>query len=103
MDIQYRSRSVIRKAHDKIDSVIKNGVEVARPLQRELRNIMCSHCGVVRSGEKLKQGLSKIDELETAGKNLDVPPDSDGFEDLMLAFDLEGSLHSAISTIPGAI
>ena len=27
MDIQYRSRAVIKKAHDKIDSLIKNGNE----------------------------------------------------------------------------
>ncbi len=103
MDVQYRSRKVIQKAHDKIDSLIKNGSEVARPLQRELRNIMWAHCGVVRSEEKLQQGLSKIDELEDAAKHLDVRPDSEGFEDVMLAFDLEGSILSAKATILGAI
>jgi succinate dehydrogenase / fumarate reductase flavoprotein subunit len=103
MDVQYRSRDVIQKAHDKIDSFLKNGSEVARPLQRELRNIMWAHCGVVRSGEKLQQGLQKIDELEAAAQLLDVRPDSEGFEDLMLAFDLEGSLLSARATIMGAM
>ncbi len=103
MDVQYRSRKVIQEAHHKIDSLIKNGSEVARPLQRELRNIMWAHCGVVRSEEKLKQGLSKIGELEEAAKNLDVRPDSEGFEDVMLAFDLEGSILSAKATILGAI
>ena len=103
MDVQYRSRDVIQKAHDKIDSFLKNGSEVARPLQRELRNIMRAHCGVVRSGEKLQQGLQKIDELGAAAQLLDVRPDSEGFEDLMLAFDLEGSLLSARATIMGAM
>lgn len=103
MDVQYRSRDVIQKAHDKIDSFIKNGSEVARPLQRELRNIMWEHCGVVRSGEKLKEGLLRIEKLEEAVKNLDVRPDSEGYEDLMLAFDLEGSILSARATIMGAI
>lgn len=103
MDVQYRSRDVIQKAHDKIDSFIKTGSEVARPLQRELRNIMWQHCGVVRSGEKLQEGLLKIEKLEAAAKNLDVRPDSEGFEDLMLAFDLEGSILSAKATIMGAI
>jgi succinate dehydrogenase / fumarate reductase flavoprotein subunit len=103
MDVQYRSRDVIQKAHDKIDSLIKNGSEVARPLQRELRNIMWQHCGVVRSGEKLQEGLLKIEKLEEAAKHLDVRPDSEGFEDLMLAFDLEGSILSAKATIMGAI
>lgn len=103
MDVQYRSRDVIQKAHEKIDSFIKDGSEVARPLQRELRNIMWQHCGVVRSGEKLQEGLLKIEKLEEAAKNLDVRPDSEGFEDLMLAFDLEGSILSAKATIMGAI
>lgn len=103
MDVQYRSRQVIQNAHDKIDSFIKKGDKVARPLQRELRNIMWQHCGVVRNEEKLTQGLSKIDELENAAKDLDVRPDSEGFEDLMLAFDLDGSILSAKATILGAI
>ena len=103
IDVQYRSRKVIKKAHEKIDSFIKNGSEVARPLQRELRNIMWENCGVVRSGDKLEEGLQKITKLKNALKNLDVRPDSEGFEDLMLAFDLEGSIMSAEATILGAI
>ena len=103
MDVQYRSREVIQKAHDKIDSLLKKGDEVARPLQRELRNIMWEHCGVVRNEEKLNQGINKIDALENAAKHLDVRPDSEGYEDLMLAFDLEGSILSAKATILGAI
>ena len=103
MDIQQRSRQVIRDAHEKIDSFIKNGTQVARPLQRELRNIMWENCGVVRSGEKLQEGLEKINKLKQSLKNLDVRPDSEGYEDLMLAFDLEGSIMSAETTILGAI
>lgn len=101
--IQYRSRGVINKAHEKIDGFIKNGSEVARPLQRELRNIMWEHCGVVRNEEKLQEGILKINQLKKALENLDVRPDSEGFEDLMLAFDLEGSIMSAEATILGAI
>lgn len=103
MDVQYRSRKVIQNAHDKMDSFIKNGSDVARPLQRELRNIMWEHCGVVRNEMKLNQGLSKIEQLQEAAQNLDVRPDSEGFEDLMLAFDLEGSILSAQATILSAI
>ena len=33
---------------------------------------------------------------------MDVRPDSEGYEDLMLAFDLEGSLMSAEATLWGA-
>ena len=103
MDVQYRSRQVIEKAHEKIDAFIKNGSEVARPLQRELRNIMWEYCGVVRSEDKLQNGLIKINRLKESVKNLDVRPDSEGFEDLMLAFDLEGSIMSAEATILGGI
>lgn len=103
MDIQQRSRQIIKNAHDKIDSFIKNGSQVARPLQRELRNIMWENCGVVRSEEKLKEGLQKINTLKKSLNKLDVRPDSEGYEDLMLAFDLEGSIMSAEATILGAI
>ena len=103
MDIQYRSRAVIKKAHDKIDSLIKNGNEVARPLQRELRNVMWQNCGVVRDKKKLFKGLDEVNSLKGSVTNLDVRPDSEGYQDLMLAFDLEGSIMSAEATILGAI
>ena len=103
MDVQYRSRAVIKNAHEKINSFLKNGTDVARPLQRELRNIMWENCGVVRDEKMLKIGLNKVNILKESLKNLDVRPDSEGFEDLMLAFDLEGSIMSAEATILGAI
>jgi succinate dehydrogenase / fumarate reductase flavoprotein subunit len=102
MDIQYRSKKVIKEAHEKIDSLLKDGDMVARPLQRELRNIMWDYCGVVRTGDKLKIGLEKVASLKESVKNLDVRPDSEGFEDLMLAFDLEGAIMSAEATMLGA-
>ncbi|MEM6843365.1 MAG: FAD-binding protein [Bacteroidota bacterium] len=102
IDVQYRSRKVVQQAHDKIDSFIKNGSEVVRPKQRELRNIMWEHCGVVRSEENLQSGLEKLTQLKTSLKDLDVRPDSEGYEDLMLAFDLEASIMSAEATLLGA-
>lgn len=102
LDVQYRSIHVIQAAHDKIDSFLKNGDQVARPLQRALRNIMWDYCGVVRTEEKLNEGLRKIEDLKASVKFLDVRPDSEGFEDLMLAFDLEGSIMAAEATLLGA-
>ncbi|MEM9824067.1 MAG: FAD-dependent oxidoreductase [Bacteroidota bacterium] len=102
MDHHFRSKNAIRQAHEKMDALIKEGSEVARPLQRALRNIMWEHCGVVRHGEALSKGLEKIQELKAALPHIDVRPDSEGFEDLMLAFDLEGSIMSAESTLLGA-
>jgi succinate dehydrogenase / fumarate reductase flavoprotein subunit len=102
LDIQYRSRKVVREAHAKIDSFLKYGDHVARPLQRELRNIMWENCGVVRDENKLMEGLKKVERLKDSAKSLDVRPDSEGYEDLMLAFDLEGAIMSAEATILGA-
>lgn len=102
LDVQYRSKKVIQQAHDKIDSLLKYGDEVARPLQRELRNIMWQHCGVVRTEEKLEEGLSRLAQLKDTLAQIDVRPDSEGFEDLMLAFDFEGSLMAAEATLLGA-
>ena len=102
MDYQYRSRVAVRAAHEKIDSFLKHGDHVARPLQRELRNIMWEYCGVVRNEQKLDMGLKKIAGLKDSIKSLDVRPDSEGYEDLMLAFDLEGAIMSAEATMLGA-
>lgn len=102
METQKRSNKVINAAHEKIDSFIKSDSEVARPLQRELRNIMWEHCGVVRNEQQLNRGLERIQMLKESAKNLDVRPDSEGYEDLVLAFDLEGSIMSAETTILGA-
>ena len=102
IDVQYRSKESIKLAHDKINSFIKSGSQMARPLQRELRNIMWEYCGVVRDSSGLKKGLEKIDGLKKSLLELDVRPNSEGFEDLMLAFDLEGSIISASATLLSA-
>ena len=101
--VHSRSKEMIQLAHEKIDSLIKNGSEIARPLQRELRNIMWEHCGVVRDGERLTKGLEKIAELKQSMKDIDVRPDSEGYEDLVLAFDLEASVMSAEATMMSAL
>ncbi len=98
-----RSKKIIEKAHENLNSSIKNGSEVARPLQRALRNIMWENGGVVKNEEKLKEGLKKIEDLKEASKNLDVRPDSEGYQDLMLAFDLEASIISSEATLLSAL
>ena len=103
IDVHIRSKKVIQQAHDNLNSSIKNGTEVARPLQRDLRNIMWEYGGVVKSGEKLKKGLDEIENLKNASKNLDVRPDSEGYQDLMLAFDLEASITSSEATLLSAL
>ena len=103
IDIHKRSKKVIENAHENLNSFIKNGSEVARPLQRSLRNIMWEYGGVVKNEEKLKKGLQEIENLKEASKDLDVRPDSEGYQDLMLAFDLQASLVSSESTLISAL
>ena len=103
IDVHIRSKKVINKAHENLNSWIKNGSEVARPLQRSLRNIMWEYGGVVKSKEKLEKGLSEIEGLKESTKNLDVRPDSEGYQDLMLAFDLEASIASSEATLKSAL
>ena len=103
IDIHKRSKKVIENAHENLNSYIKNGSEVARPLQRSLRNIMWEYGGVVKNEEKLKKGLQEIENLKEASKDLDVRPDSEGYQDLMLAFDLQASLVSSESTMISAL
>ena len=103
IDVHIRSKKVIQQAHDNLNSSIKNGTEVARPLQRDLRNIMWEYGGVVKSEVKLKKGLDEINSLKNASKDLDVRPDSEGYQDLMLAFDLEASIISSEATLLSAL
>ncbi len=103
IDIHKRSKKVIENAHENLNSYIKNGSEVARPLQRSLRNIMWEYGGVVKSEKKLKKGLSEIANLKEASQDLDVRPDSEGYQDLMLAFDLQASLVSSEATLLSAL
>ncbi len=103
IDVHIRSKKVIQRAHDNLNSSIRNGTEVARPLQRDLRNIMWEYGGVVKSEEKLKKGLDEIKSLKSASAYLDVRPDSEGYQDLMLAFDLEASIISSEATLLSAL
>ena len=84
-------------------ALIGEGDEMARPLQRALRNTMWENCGVVRSEDKLQQALIDIAQLRERAKNLDVRPSSEGYQDLALALDLKASLASAEASVRGAI
>ena len=100
---QHRNNSVIKAAHEDLDQLIKPGTEMARPLQRNLRNVMWLHCGVVRNEESLFTGLDELNQIREATANLDVRPSSEGYQDLALALDLRSSLDSAEATIRCAI
>jgi succinate dehydrogenase / fumarate reductase, flavoprotein subunit len=103
LDVQMRSRRATREANEDLDNLIHAGSELARPLQRAVRNTMWEHCGVVRDGERLAAGLDRLNEIRAAIAHVDVRPSSEGWQDLALALDLRGALDAAEATLRSAI
>ncbi len=99
---QHRSTAVIRAAHDNLDQRIRPGTEMARPLQRAVRDTMWETCGVVRSGDRLEQGLARLAQIRQQAEALDVRPSAEGYQDLALALDLAAALDSAEATLRSA-
>jgi succinate dehydrogenase / fumarate reductase flavoprotein subunit len=103
LELQPRSRAVIAAAHDDLNALVREGDELARPLQRALRDTMWECCGVVRDEPRLRRGLAQIKSLQAAAAAVDVRPSSEGFQDLALALDLRAALVVAEATILGAL
>lgn len=100
---QHRSNAAIRAANDELDALIRPGKEMARPLQRAVRDTMWEYCGVMRTEERLQMGLTRLLEIRQAASNVDVRPSAEGYQDLALALDLRAALDSAEATIRAAI
>ena len=103
LDMQMRNRQVIKDAIIELDDLTTPGKQLARPLQRAVRDIMWNYCGVVRSGEGLEYALKELMKVKHASEDVDVRPSAEGFSDLALAIDLLGSIDSAEATIRSAI
>jgi succinate dehydrogenase / fumarate reductase flavoprotein subunit len=100
----HRDPAVVAEARAEIDGFLGgSGLEVPRRLQRELRNLMSEHAGVVRTEAGLKQGLEKLTVLEARATQVTAHPDIAGFDDLAHAFDLLGSLLAARATLECAL
>ena len=100
---QIRSNRSIKKAHDNINKFQKNGTELAKPLQHQLRNVMWEYCGVIKDKELLESGLKKVLEIKDIIKDIEVRIDAQSCDDLVQAFDLEASVISAEATILSAL
>tara|TARA_B100001109_G_scaffold249466_1_gene241457 strand:- start:28 stop:1782 length:1755 start_codon:yes stop_codon:yes gene_type:complete len=103
LNYQRRNKKIIMDANKTLDNLTSNGDELARPLQRAVRDIMWEYCGVIRSEKGLRKGLSELRKIKKASVNIDVRPSAEGFIDLALALDLLGSIESAESTILSAL
>jgi succinate dehydrogenase / fumarate reductase flavoprotein subunit len=102
-EIFRRSRSVIDEALAELDALTRPGSELARPLQRRLRDTMWESCGVVRTEAGLRAGLDEVDTLREAAENVDVEPGAEGWTDLAHALDLRAGLIAAEATLRSAI
>jgi succinate dehydrogenase / fumarate reductase, flavoprotein subunit len=96
---QVRSPQAIQAAHEDLEGLVQEGDELARPLQRALRDSMWENCGVLRDKVRLQKGLEKVDDLKTRSRSVDVRPTSEGFLDLATALDLRASLALAEATL----
>ena len=103
INAQIRNQVIIQDANDELDSWLKTGDELARPLQRALRNNMWENCGVIRDRARLLKGLETLQELKEASKSVDVRPDAEGYRDLAIALDLRASLVAAETTLRSAL
>jgi succinate dehydrogenase / fumarate reductase flavoprotein subunit len=102
-EIQRRSRKAVQAAADELQSLIKPGTELARPLQRALRNLMWEHCGVVRNEAGLREGLRKLGEVTQAAQTVDIRPGEEGWFELEHVLDLRAGLRTAEATLLGAL
>jgi succinate dehydrogenase / fumarate reductase flavoprotein subunit len=98
-----RSRRAIDEALGELDDLIRPGSELARPLQRRLRDLMWERCGVVRSEGGLRGALDELDELRAAAPRVDVRPSAEGWTDLAQALDLRTGLVVAEATVRCAL
>ena len=78
LDLQTRNRSVIQDAIEELDKLTTNGEQLARPLQRAVRDIMWEYCGVLRSGDGLEKGLEELMKVKEASADVDVRPSAEG-------------------------
>jgi succinate dehydrogenase / fumarate reductase, flavoprotein subunit len=98
-----RSRVAIDEALEELDGLTRPGDELARPLQRRLRDLMWERCGVVRSEPGLRSGLDELAAIGEAATRVDVRPGVEGWTDLAHALDLRAGLAVAEATLRSAI
>jgi succinate dehydrogenase / fumarate reductase, flavoprotein subunit len=102
-DIAIRPRRIVEDASEELDAMIDTGPELARPLQRAVRDAMWEHCGVVREEAGLREGNSRLDEIRAVVADVDVRPSAEGWSDLAQLIDLRAGLLVAEATMRGAL
>jgi succinate dehydrogenase / fumarate reductase flavoprotein subunit len=101
-DVSMRPGSVIRAAADELDDLVRPGTEMARQLQRDLRDLLWECCGVVRDEEGLAEGLTRLAQVREAISSVDVRFSAEGWTDLAHVLDLRAGTALAEATLAGA-
>src|SRR4029079_2461612 len=96
-------RQVIEEASAALDAVVRPGPELARPLQRALRDAMWAHAGVTRDEAGLRKGLDAVDAISAMVCDVDVRPSAEGWSDLAQLVDLHAGLLVARATLQCAL
>jgi succinate dehydrogenase / fumarate reductase, flavoprotein subunit len=102
-EVQLRSHQVIEAASDDLEAMIHPGDELSRSIQREIRDLMWDHCGVVREEDELDRGLARLAQLRDNLDRIDVRPSDEGWADLVLALDVRAMLDTAEATLRCAV
>jgi succinate dehydrogenase / fumarate reductase, flavoprotein subunit len=102
-EVQRRSKKAVQEAEDELRGLIKPGNELARPLQRALRDLMWEHCGVVRDETRMQDGLRKLSDLAKAAESVDIRPGQEGWVELEHVLDLRAGLRTAEATLRCAL
>jgi succinate dehydrogenase / fumarate reductase flavoprotein subunit len=98
-EVQLRSHQVVEAANDDLETLIHPGDELSRAVQREIRDLMWEHCGVVREAGELGRGLGRLAQLRDNLDSIDVRPSDEGWADLVLALDVRAMLDTAEATM----
>ena len=87
LEAQVRSHAAVDEARAEISALLASeGTENVRALQREVRNLMTEHAGVVRDEAGLLAGLEKLGSVEARMKDVGTPGHA-GFAAFPHAFD----------------
>jgi succinate dehydrogenase / fumarate reductase flavoprotein subunit len=102
-EVSLHPRCAIREANEELDAMVHPGSELARPMQRRLRDLMWERCGVVRDETGLSTALHELMDIRGALPDVEVRPGAEGWSDLAHVLDLRGGLLAAEATLRGAI
>ena len=78
-DVSIHPRGVISDAAGQVEAMVRKGDELARPMQRAIRDLLWERCGVLRDAAGLERGLEELDVIADGVADVDVSPNEEGW------------------------